>query len=158
MWKSTCKAGVENIYVRLQHGACNSWRVIMFTKTFDLGLDWKFQKVIQRSTSNLTKILMWRTLLPVMLQHDAVTFRGITAFRKSCHSPPFEHDLVWKVRKINIKLIRAFDMENIPGKLWNDTGNSCWVIAFTRQIDLELVWKFKKVTQRSMLNSSEILM
>ncbi len=46
----------------------------------------------------LDQILMWRTLLPLML-HYAGTFRGITTFRKCCHSPPFDHDLVWKVRQ-----------------------------------------------------------
>ncbi len=60
--------------------------------------------------------------------------------------------------KVNIKLVREFDVENISVKLWNDTGNFCRVIVFTRQNDRELVWKFKKVTQRSISNSSVILM
>ncbi len=60
--------------------------------------------------------------------------------------------------KVNIKIIRDFDVENISVKLQNDTGNSCRVIVFTRQVDLELVWKFKKVTQRSMSKSSKIFM
>ncbi len=60
--------------------------------------------------------------------------------------------------KVNTNLIRDFDVENISVKLKNDTGNSCRVIVFTMQLDLELVWKFKKVTQRSMLNLSAIFM
>ncbi len=63
-----------------------------------------------------------------------------------------------KGQKVNIKLVRDFDVENIIVKLWNDTGNSYRVIIFTRQLDLELVWKFKKVTQRSTSNSFIILM
>ncbi len=43
--------------------------------------------------------------------------------------------------KVNIKLVLDFDVENISVKLWNDTGNSCRVIVFRRQLDLELVWK-----------------
>ncbi len=59
--------------------------------------------------------------------------------------------------KVNIELVWDFDVENISVKLRNDTGNSCKVIVFIRQLDLELVWKFKKVTQRSMSNLSKIL-
>ncbi len=59
--------------------------------------------------------------------------------------------------KVNIKLVWHFDVENIFVKLRNDTGNSCRVIVFTRQLDLELVWKFKNVTQRSMSNSAKIV-
>ncbi len=50
---------------------------------------------------------------------------------------PFEHDLIQKVKKDNIELIRNFDVENISVKLQNNTGNSCRVIVFTRQLDLE---------------------
>ncbi len=72
---------------------------------------------------------------------------------------PVEHDLVQKGQtKVNIELIQDFDVENISVKLQKDTGNSSRVIVFTRQLDLEIVWKFKKVTQRSMSNSSEIFM
>ncbi len=67
---------------------------------------------------------------------------------------PFEHDLFQNVQKVNFDLVRDFDVENISVKLQNDTGNSCIVIVFIRQIDLELVWKLKKVTQRSISNSS----
>ncbi len=51
---------------------------------------------------------------------------------------------------------RDFDVENIYVKLQNDTGNCCRVIVFIMHLDLEIVWKFKKVTQRSMLNTYEI--
>ncbi len=60
--------------------------------------------------------------------------------------------------KVNIELIKDFDVENISVKLQNDIGNSCRVIVFTRQLDLELVWKFEKVKQRSMSTSPEIFM
>ncbi len=46
--------------------------------------------------------------------------------------------------KVNIKLVRDFDVENISVKLRNDTGNSCRIIVFTRHLDLERVLKFKK--------------
>ncbi len=72
---------------------------------------------------------------------------------------PFEHDLVQKGQtKVNIELVQDFDVENVSVKLQKDTGNCCRVIVFTRQLDLELVLKFKKVTQRSMSNSSKIFM
>ncbi len=60
--------------------------------------------------------------------------------------------------KVNIELVWNFNVKNISVKLENDTGNSCRVVVFTRQFDLELVWKFKKVTQRSMSKSSKIFM
>ncbi len=40
--------------------------------------------------------------------------------------------------KVNIELVHDFDVENNSIKLRNDTGNSCRVIVFTRQFDLEL--------------------
>ncbi len=40
--------------------------------------------------------------------------------------------------KVNIELVRDFDVENISVKLQNDTGNS-WRVMFTRQLDIELV-------------------
>ncbi len=72
---------------------------------------------------------------------------------------PFEHDLVQKGQKVqtkvNIELVRDFDVENIFVKLPNDTGNSCRVIVFTRQLDLETIpfslrgLRGKKVIYRS---------
>ncbi len=52
---------------------------------------------------------------------------------------PFYHDLFQKVKNVNIELVQDFDVENISVKLQNDTDNSCRVIVFTRQLDLELV-------------------
>ncbi len=46
--------------------------------------------------------------------------------------------------KVNIEQVRDFDVENICVKLQKDTGNSCRVIVFARQLDLELVWKVKR--------------
>ncbi len=54
---------------------------------------------------------------------------------------------------VNIKLITNFDVENIPVRLQNNAYNSWHVIAFIRQLDLELNWMLKKVIQRTMLNS-----
>ncbi len=105
---------------------------------------------------------MRRTSLPVKLQHDAGTFWGIIIFTRNCKMQSVEHDVVQKVKKVRqrstSKLSRDFDVLNISVKLWNDTGNSCRVIVFTKYLDLELVLKFKKVTQRSTSNSSVILM
>ncbi len=46
--------------------------------------------------------------------------------------------------KVNIELVRDFDVENISVKLQNNTGNSCWVIVFTRQLDRELFESSKR--------------
>ncbi len=104
-------------------------------KSFDLGLYWKFKKVSQRSTSNLAEILM-RTTLPVKLQHDADTFWVIIIFTRSCKMLPFEHDLVRGQTKVNIELVRDFDVEYRSVKLQHDACN--WgVNMFTRQPELE---------------------
>ncbi len=141
---------VKKILVKLQHGTCNFWGVIAFTRSFELGLDWKkkFKNVTQRSTSNLTETLMRRTSLPVKLQHDAVKFWAQWSSSKSQKG--------WT--KVNIKFIPDFDVENISVELQHDGCNSWGVIVFTRQPDLEQVWKFKKVTQRSISNLSDMLM
>ncbi len=75
-------SNVEKIPVKLQHGTCNFRVVIAFTRLFDIGLYWKFKKVTQRSTSNMTEILMRRTSLPIKLQHDAGKFWGIIKIHK----------------------------------------------------------------------------
>ncbi len=46
--------------------------------------------------------------------------------------------------KINIKLIRDFDVENTTFKLQLNTGNLWRVIAFTRSSQMLLARKFKK--------------
>ncbi len=92
---------VENSTIKLQLDTGNLWRVIMFTRSFQTLLAWKFKKVTQSSTSNLAEILMSRTSLPVQLQQDAGTFWSNIIFTRSCKMLPFKHDLVQNVRKSN---------------------------------------------------------
>ncbi len=137
---------VENIHVKL-HDIGNLWKV-MFTRSSQMMIAWKFINVTQRSRSNLVEIIMSRTSLPVPLQHDAGKFWCFIIFTRSCKMLPFEHDLFQKVKKgrqrLNIELVRDFNVENISVKLQNDTGNPCRVIVFTMQHDLELVGRFKR--------------
>ncbi len=74
---------MKKLPAKLQHGTCNFWRVIAFTRSFDIRLYWKFKKVTQRSTSNLAEILMRITSLPIKLQHGAGKFWGIIIFTRS---------------------------------------------------------------------------
>ncbi len=89
---------------------------------------------------------MSRTSLPVQLQYDVC--RQIL-MHYHIHKE-LQDTAIWTWpsskghTKVNIALVRDFDVENISVKLWNDTGNSCRVIVFTRQLDLEPVWKLKK--------------
>ncbi len=48
--------------------------------------------------------------------------------------------------------------ENIPVDARSNKSNQSIVIPLTRQFDLDLVWKFATVTERSTSNSSELLM
>ncbi len=142
--KNTCKA--TTWYMQFLRSYC-------IHKLLDLGLYWKFKKVTQRSTSNLAEMLM-RTSLPVKLQHDADTFWGII-FTRNCKMLPFEHDLVQKVRQ---RLT-----SNSSEILWRiSLSNYETILAIPAELScsqgLELGWKFIKVTQRSMSNSSEIFM
>ncbi len=89
---------VEKTPIKLQHATCNFRFIIAFTRSFDLGLYWKFKKVMQRSTSNLAEILMRRTSLPIKLQHDANS-EALSKFTRSCKMLPFVHDLGQKVNK-----------------------------------------------------------
>ncbi len=100
---------VKNTPIKLQHHTSNTWEVITFTRQFDREQVWKFKNVTQRSTLNLSKILMWRILLHVSSKQ-------------------------------------------------NDEANLWRVIMFTRSFQKLPAWKFKKVTQRSTLNLTEILM
>ncbi len=145
LWKNTCK---------LQHGTCNFWGVIAFTRSFILGLYWKFKKVTQRSTSNLAENLMRRRSLPVKLQHDESKFCGIIIFTRSNKMLPFEHDLVQKVRQKSTSNLSGILM----WRILHDACNCLGINVFTRQPDLDQVWKFRKVTQRSTSNSFKILM
>ncbi len=51
--------------------------------------------------------------------------------------------------KVNIKLVKRFWCGEYLCKNYEMILAILAVIIFTRQLDLELVWKFKKVTQRS---------
>ncbi len=79
--KLLCDFGVENNPVRLPNNACNSWRVITFTRPFDLQIN----KVMQKSTSDLVKIFMLRTLLPIEAKSEEFMM-----FTRGCYTPPFE--------------------------------------------------------------------
>ncbi len=52
--------------------------------------------------------------------------------------------------RVNIKLVWDFDVENISVKLQHDSCNCSLLIMLTIQPDHEHIWKFIKVTQRSM--------
>ncbi len=134
---------VENIHIKLQHDTGDLRRVITFTRSSQMLPAWKLKKVTQRSRSNLVEILMSRTSLPVQLQHHAGKIWCIIIFTRSCKILPFEHDLVQKVKKVTQRSTSNSSeilMWRISVKLQKDTGSSCRVIVFTRQLDLELVW------------------
>ncbi len=52
---------------------------------------------------------------------------------------------VQKVTKVSIELLQEFYMKNILVKLQHNAGKFWGGIKFTRQLDLELYWKFKKI-------------
>ncbi len=54
---------------------------------------WQFKTVVQRSTSNLAEIFMWKILPPVKLQHDAGKFLELITFTRCCHPLSFDHAL-----------------------------------------------------------------
>ncbi len=152
---------VENTTIKLQLNTGNLWSVIAFTRSFQMLPAWKFKKVTQRSTSKLAEILMSRTSLPVVTTWCRQILRHYHIDKE------LQDAAIWTQpsskghkgqTKVNIDLVWDFDMENISVKLQYVVCNSCRVIAFTRQLDLEQVWKLKKITQRSMSNSSKILM
>ncbi len=139
---------VENIHIKLQHDTGNLRKVIAFTMSYQMLPAWKFIKVTQRSRSNLVEILMSRTSLPVQLQ--PTWYRQILMLYHIQKKLQDAAIWTWPISKgqtlVNIKLVWDFDVENISEKFQNDTGNSCRVIVFTRQLDRELVWNFKNVT------------
>ncbi len=85
-FKFLCDFEVENISVKLQNNACNSWHIVAFTRQFDHELAWNCRKVTQRSLSNFSEILMWRTS-PVKLQYDADNLWGVIMFTR-CYCLP----------------------------------------------------------------------
>ncbi len=135
----------------------------MFSMQPELGLVWKFKNIEVFQEFYVKNILGWNS------NEENITTCKVTTWCRHILSHYYIHkelqdaaNWTWYSSKgqkgqpkVNIKLVRDFDVENISVKLWNDTGR---VIVFTRQLDRELVWKFKKVTQRSTSNSSVILM
>ncbi len=130
-----------------------------FTRSFQMLSAWKFKMVTQKvniklgwnsDEENITpcKAAKWcRQILMHYHIHKELQDAAIWTWPSSKGQT-----------KVNIDLVRDFDVENISVKLRNDTGNPWRVIVFTRQLDRVLVWKFKKVTQRSMSHLSEIFM
>ncbi len=148
---------VVNTPIKLQLDTGNLRKVITFTRSYQMLPDWRFKEVIQRFRSNLVEILMSRTSLPV------TTWCRQIMLHYHIHKE-LQDAAIWTwpsskgQTKVNIALVRDCDVENISVKLQNNTGNSCRVIVLTRQLDLEQIWKFKKVTQRSMSKLFEIFM
>ncbi len=99
---------VENNNVMLQHDTCNLRKVIAFTRSSQMLLAWKFIKVTQWSRSNMVEILTSRTSLPVQLQHDAGKFWCIIIFTTWPSSKGQKCQT-----KVNIEIVRDFDVENI---------------------------------------------
>ncbi len=146
---------VENTTIKLQIDTGNLWRVITFTRSCHMMPAWKFKNVIQRSRSNLVEILMSRRSLPVQLQHDAGKFWCIIIFTRSCKMLPFEYDLVQKVK-----------IDTHPrfwcGEYLCKSRKQYWQFLQSYRVHKaawpRAIWKFKKVTLKSMSNSSEIFM
>ncbi len=120
---------------------CNSCGVITLKRQFDLGLGWKFKR--------LHKSQYW-TLLKFWRDENPCKF---TAQCRQLLQSYHIHKVVWPWASLVSDLL-----ENILVKLQHDACNSQGVIVFTRQLDLELVWQFKMVTQRLTSNSSNMLM
>ncbi len=150
---------MKKIPVKQHHGTWNFWGVIAFTshltvdyieslKRSNIKLSWNSNE----ENITISKVTTWcRHILRHYHLHKELQDAAAIWTRCSLKGQKGQP-------KVIIKLVRDFDVENISVKLWNDTGNCCRVIVFTRQLDLELVWKFKKVTQRSTSNLSMILM
>ncbi len=149
---------VKNIPVKLQYNVGKFWGVVMFTRQLDLGATRKVQKGCTKiniklgRNSDVNKI-------PVKLQHGTCNCWGVISFTRSFDLGLEEllHATIWTwpSSKISVK--------GCEGYLCKVTT---WCIQFlrsyrvhnTRQQDLEQVWKFKKVTQRSISNSFDMLM
>ncbi len=137
------------------------WQLLQSYRVHKAAWAWASLKVWKGHTKFNIKLVrnFYVKNIHVNLQHDTVNLWKVIVFTRSSQMLPAWTWCSSKGQtKVNIKLVRDFDVENIFVKLWNDTGNSCRVIVFTRQLGLELIRKFKKVTQRSTSNSSVILM
>ncbi len=109
---------------------------------FDLERVQKFKKLkkSKRSTSNL--FLIWRTSCKA-------TLKCMQFFRSYCVDKAVWTWASLKIqkghRKVNVKLIWDFGIENVPVKLQHGTCNSWGIIKFTSRLDLWQDWKFQKV-------------
>ncbi len=140
------------------HDAGKFWGIIIFTRSsnilpFDHDLVQKVKKVRQSQHQNRPRFWCGEYLCKV-------TTWCMQLMWSYC-----VHKATWpwaslKVQKgdakVNMVIVWYVDVKNIPIKLQHHTSNT-WEVT-TRQLDLELVWKFKKATQRSTSNWSEILM
>ncbi len=96
--------------VKLQHDAGTFWGIIIFTRNckmlpFEHDVVQKGKKVSQRSTSNLSEILMWRTSCKIMKRYWQ--FLQIYRFHKA--ACPWASLKVQKGHtKINIEFIVIF--------------------------------------------------
>ncbi len=95
--------GVENIPVLLQCGVHNSWRFIMFTMPFNLGLDWKLKKGHTTVNIELCKIFIWTTSLYSYNLICTDNLWRIIVFAMCWHQLPFVQDLVWNIKNIRQK-------------------------------------------------------
>ncbi len=128
--------------VKLQHDAGKFWGIIIFTRNckillFEHDVVQQVKKeVSQRSTSNLSEILMWWI---------SWYWQFLQSYRFHKAAWPWASLKVQKGHtKINIELIRDLDVENTTIKLQLDTGNLWRVIAFTRSSQMLRARKLKK--------------
>ncbi len=123
-----------------QHWTCprsdsgNLWRVVTFTRPFQMLPAWNFKTVTQMSTSDLAEI---PTSLPV------VTTWCRQILRYYHIEEELQEAAIWTWQKVNIELVQDFGVENISVNL-HEACYSWGVIMFTRQPDLEQVGRFKR--------------
>ncbi len=139
---------VESIRVKLYHNVCNSCYYIHKAA-------WpRFRLKVQKGRTKINVKLLHDfngENISVELQYDADNFLRVIVFTGYCYLPSISSgsEVQKSQIKVNVKLFQSFDAENIPVKLQHNTCNFWGIIAFTGKLDLELVWKSKKVTQRS---------
>ncbi len=103
----------------------------MFKRHADLEQVWKFNKVTQRSISNSP--ICWCEEHPHKV--TALYKQYLRSYRVHKAAWPWASLKVQKCHtKINIELIRDFDVENTTIMLQLDTGNLWRVITFTRPL------------------------